>query len=444
MNTLGGEWDFSIFLSSIMSHHRLPFRGVVGFLFALASVSVVSMPASLAETWTSLRGTHSVDAKMVGLWSGNVILELGNGRRVSIKLSDLRSESRIQAEELSRKLDSARAERINSLKGQAVTAAAPAPDPLPVPPAAPDYVPPQPNQSAANFLFQLDTAIASGHLLAIYDSLPPAYRQDINELVKTSAQRLDAETWNGLVGSLQRVGDLIVTRQKWFVSSPRVQTLPPEQVAMAEGPLLTLAGVLRVGLDPQATQLDRLQSMDFREWLAARDQAMAPYLAQLFQQLGEESTRSITVDSESDGVATATIDVDGAKRQVTYVMIDGYWVPKSMADQWPATVQGWKESAESPLATSVTAASLFLQPITPMLEELAAAKDAGSFHASMENVFMPAEAIVTSIASLLNRSMNAARQPGGPDGYGPTDGESDTMMQDNYEVEMMESQSLDE
>jgi hypothetical protein len=57
---------------------------------------------------------------------------------------------------------------------------------------------------------------------------------------------------------------------------------------------------------------------------------------------------------------------------------------------------------------------------------------------------MPAEAIVTSIASLLNRSMNAARQPGGPDGYGPTDGESDTMMQDNYEVEMMESQSLDE
>ncbi len=52
---------------------------------------------------------HSVDAKMVGMWGDSVILQLSNGRRVTVKLDDLRSESRIQARELARIVDSSQA-----------------------------------------------------------------------------------------------------------------------------------------------------------------------------------------------------------------------------------------------------------------------------------------------------------------------------------------------
>ena len=416
-----------------------PHRGIVFRWFAaLLAVSLICPTFGLAETWTSLRGTHQVDAKLVGLWGGNVILELSNGRRVSVKLNDLRSESRILAQELARELASSRGERINELKGQATAAAAPAPEPLPVPPPAPPYVAPQPNQSSTNFFAQFDEAIASGHLLAIYDSLPPSYRQDINDLVRTSAQGIDPAAWNNLVGSIQRLGDLIVTRQKWFLSSPRVQALRPEQREMAEGPLLTFAGLLRVGFDTEAMQLDKLQSMDFREWLVERDQAIAPYLAQLFQQIGFDSLREVTVESEADGVAVASVNVDGSTRKVTYVWVDGYWVPKSLADQWSASVETWKQSPESNLVASVTAASFVLQAITPALDTLAGASDAGSFHAAMESVFTPAETIVTSVAGLLGKNMNLAGRGNAQnsyDDYGDYE-DYDDMTMDSYDSDL--------
>ncbi len=417
-----------------------PHRGIISrWLTALLAVALIGPQLGLAETWTSLRGTHSVDAKLVGLWGGNVILELSNGRRVSVKLNDLRSESRIQAQELARSLDRSRGERINELKGQATSAAAPAPDPLPVPPPPPPYIAPQPNQSSTNFFAQFDEAIASGHILAIYDSLPPSYRQDINDIVRASAQRMDPAAWNNLVGSIQRLGDLIVTRQKWFVSSPRVQALPPEQIEMAEGPLVTFAGLLRVGFDPEAMRLDKLQTMDFRQWLIERDQAVAPYLAQLFQQIGAEALREVTIESEVNGVAVASIDMNGSKRKVSYAWVDGYWVPKSLADQWATSVQSWKQAPESNLVASVTAASLVLQPIAPGLDTLASATDAGSFHEAMEPMFTDAQTIVTSVAGLLGKNMNLAGRGNAQNGYG----DYGDMMMGGYESEMMNSDDID-
>lgn len=391
---------------------------ILGGIAMILATNMIGTPTGRAETWTSLRGTHSVDAKMIGLWGESVILELNNGRRVSVKLLDLRSESRIQAQELARKLDSSRGDRINELKGQATAAAAPAPDPLPQPAPAPEYVAPQPNQSAADFFDQLDSAIASGHLLAIYDSLPPSYRQDVDEVVRLSAQGMDFAAWQRLIDTVHQLGDLIVTRQKWFLSSPRVQALSPEQQELAAGPLLSLAGVLRAGLDPDAMQLEKLQSTDFRQWLAERDQAIAPYLAQLFQQIGMGSLRQVTIESEQNGLAVASFTVDGAPRRVTYALVEGYWVPKSLADQWGEQVATWKQGPQSPLSTSVASASMMLQALQPMLGSLASAGDAAAFHSEMESIFAPAQTMITTLAGVLGRSANARGRGNGPAGYG--------------------------
>lgn len=423
-----------------MFQSQLGFDGIlVRPLVTLFVAVCLGLPCVRAETWTSLSGSHSVDAKLIGVWGENVILELTNGRRVSVKLDTLRSESRIQAQELGRKLDQTRAERIMSLQGQASSAAAPAPNPLPIPPAAPNYTPPQPNLSAADFFAKFDASIESGHVLVIYDSLPPSYRNDIDEVVKATARQIDPATWHGVVGTLQRLGDLIETRQKWFVSSPRVKALPADQIEVAEGPLLTLAGLLRVGLTSDAMHLDQLQSTDFRTWLQARDGAVAPYLARLFQQIGAESLREVSVESENNGTAVASIDIGGTKTKVTYVTVEGYWVPKTLADQWAATMQEWKQSAETPLVASVTAASTILQAVSPTLDSLATAGSAGEFHAAMEGVFTPAETLVTSVAGLFGGRIGGA---GSANAQGGSRGGM-SMMQ-NYRSQMMGSDSAEE
>ena len=42
---------------------------------------------------------------MLGLWGEAVILKMDDGRRVSVNLLNLRSESRIQAREIAKKLE---------------------------------------------------------------------------------------------------------------------------------------------------------------------------------------------------------------------------------------------------------------------------------------------------------------------------------------------------
>ncbi len=401
------------------------------------------MTVAHGETWTSLRGTHSVDARMVGLWGDNVILELANGRRVTIKLNDLRSESRIQANELAKTLETSRMGRVKELQGQATAAAAPAPNPLPQPPPAPDYTAPSKDSKPEDFLDQLDAAVMDGHIVAIFDALPPSYQKDVNDIVKLAAQKISPSTWQSLVGTAQQVGDVIVTHQRWFLSSPRIQALPPDQIDKIEDQVLTFAGLVREGLSPEATQLETLQSMDFGQWLAERDKVIAPHLAQIFQKAGSSTARQISVDSEKDGTAMVTINQAGVKSNVAYTLVEGHWVPKTIADTWAEKVATWKQELnDAPDGTVLGTYALMLEPIAPMLQPLAQASDEGRFHEEMEAIFVPAETIATTVATMLGKSINLASRGGGQAGqYGG--GYEDDMGGYDEQMEMQMAEEME-
>jgi hypothetical protein len=417
-------------------------------LTSLAAVALTWTGTTSAETWTDLRGTHSVDAKMIGIWDDNVILELRDGRRVSVRLDNLRGDSRIQAQQLATGLKSSRSSRVKELQGQAAAAAAPAPNPLPQPPPAPPYTAPQPNAQPVEFLTQLETAIKGGHIVAIFDALPPSYRNDVNEIVKLAAQKIDPNTWQTLVGTAHQLGDLIVTHQRWFLSSPRIEALPPDQHDKIEGEVLTFAGLLRDGLSPEAMQLDQLQTMDFGQWLAGRDQAIAPHLAQIFQQFGNGTSQQFTVESEQDGTAVVNIERNGVKARVTYTLVEGYWVPKTIADKWAESVESWKkELAETPAGSMLGNYALMLEPIAPMLEPLASATDAGRFHEEMEAILVPAETIATTLATMLGKNINLASRGGPGGGYGGYDdgsGGYDQQMEMEMEMQMQMEMEMEQ
>ena len=242
----------------------------------VAVLSVIGIVTAQAEQWTDLNGTRTVEARMVGLWGDSVILELTGGKRVAVKLEDLRSESRIQAQKLARQLEVSRASRVSELQGNAAAASAAAPEPLPKPSAAPAYQPPQANVGVAEFIDQIDAAITDGHLVAVYDALPPTYRKDVDDMVKLTASQLNQNSWQGLVGTAQRIGEVIVTHQTWFLSSPRIQALRPKDLDAVETQVLSLADLMRVGLSPEATSLNQLQTISFGQWLSERDRVIAP------------------------------------------------------------------------------------------------------------------------------------------------------------------------
>lgn len=411
-------------------------RGITAAITILVLCLGIVIPKTVrSETWTSLRGTFTVEAKMIGLWADSVILEMDDGRRVAVNLLDLRSESRIQAKQIAKQLEESRLARITELKTQATELEAPAPNPLPQPEPAAAYVAPQANTTAQAFLDQAESALMSGHLIVLYDSLPPSYRQNVDELISTTTANIDPAAWNAITNTLHKVGDLIVTRQRWILSSPRLASLGPAEKEIFTGPFLTLAGLLRTGFDPSAMQLSSLQTGNFREWLQQRDAAIAPYLAQLLDETGAASLQQFTVDSEENGVAVVSASTGGMTTQSKYVQVEGHWVPQTLAETWADEIEAMKQAAALESDASISSATLFLQPVQLVLGGLANAPDATSFHEQLEAVFIPAESLFTTFMGSFGDSLAGTQNnPGnGQNGYDQYEMEMDDM---DMEMEM--------
>ncbi|NND96373.1 MAG: hypothetical protein HKN47_03475 [Pirellulaceae bacterium] len=411
-------------------------------LGVVATVLLAQPQTSQAESWTDLSGTRTIEARLVGLWNQSVVLQMGDGRRVTVNLEDLQAGSRIQAQNMAREQKLARAERVKELQGQAADAAAPAPTPLPTPPPAPDYQPPTPNTPCvAQLQWMIDQSNA-GHLRAQFDALPPSYRKDIGDLVQGAVAKVDPAAWQSITGSLHQIGDLVVTRQRWLFSHPRLEALNPTTREKIEEFLLTLGGLLREGLDPQALDPAQLQSVPFENWLAQRSDAMAPYLAEMTRIAGGSSLPSFQMVSEKDGVTTVKVTVDSTEITQTYTQVDGFWVQSELATNWPTMIADAKKSLEDTPNGSILSdgmAAMIPAMIGPMISPLASAKDKKEFQAAMEPIFAQVQPAVSSLTMLAGISPQRGRGGSQMDNeYGSMDDEYEREMQAQMESEEME------
>lgn len=413
----------------------------------LALLVVAGAVSAHAETWTDLRGNRSVEAKLIGIWGDNVILQLQSGRRVTIKLSGLRSESRIQAKRLQAEIDRSRGRLVEELQLQAAEALAPAPNPLPSPPKAPDYQPPAKDVTVTEFLDQIERAVADGHLVAIYDALPPRYRKDVNDIVKLATEKIDPANWATVFGTAYQLGDLVVTRQRWVFSSPRMQSLPPDQRDNIKGQWLLLAGLLRTGCAADVMDLRKFKTTSFGEWLAEFDKTTSPYLAALFQQTnrpfrqitlepvsglspdssieqdpaenpdGEPSSNAeagAETEAKDDLTATVTIESNGLRSTLTYTKVDGYWVPKTLADSWAERVSAIKKRiSDANLGTLLSPYSTILEPIGTLITPLEQAENPKQFHDAMESMLSPTGSRVTTLMTRLRENFDFSAAPPG-------------------------------
>ncbi|MCG8652371.1 MAG: hypothetical protein MI861_21200 [Pirellulales bacterium] len=389
----------------------------LGSLATLLLAALWTCTTVRAETWTNLSGTRSIEARMIGMWNGNVILEIDGARRVAVALEDLRAESRIQAQQLQKRIEQAAKARIAELSGQASAAAAPAPNPIPRPTPAEAYLKPQPDQSAAEFLQHLRDQLSNGHVVVIYDALPPSYRNDIDEVVQLWMSKVDPVAWNSLASSLFQLGDLVVTRQNWFFSTPRMDAMPAEDYDAFRAQLLAACGALRDGCHPRAMQLGRLQNMKFGAWLAQFDQAVSPHLKTLFdyQEIGRFSVASETAEG-----AIVKVMRSGRPSDLRLKKVEGYWVPESLAAGWADQMAKRKLRLQQTANGSALANLPELAAVQVILAALASANDQGQFHLALETILPDVSnmAIASGIALASNTRNSRNGRNGYGDGYG--------------------------
>jgi hypothetical protein len=392
-----------------------------------------------AERWTSLDGSRTVEAEFVGKWGNSVVLELPGQRRVAVSEDDLIAESRIQARRMDVEQQRRRSETRQQILADAKEAAAPAPTPLPQPPIPPAYQKLSAGGGLLGQLQWLDQQNRNGHgLVAAFDSLPPNYQADLERLLRLTVAKLDLQALQQMVQSIHSVGDLVVTRQRWMFSHPRLETIDSEAKQTLQGALLSIAGVIRDGMDPRELKLEALSTTPLRNWLVELDQRVAPHLASMndqFELLGIERS-SYEVKSEKDGKATVEMTNGDLKQSMNFVTVDAMWMPEEWtAERWAESMKAWETSlAETADGSLLGGGMAQMVPmfITPVVQPAAEAKSAREFHAAMDGWIAMASPLIAQMDKLgIGRPKNAYGS-----GYSGMDAYEQEMMDMEMEMEM--------
>jgi hypothetical protein len=304
--------------------------------------------ASAADQWTNLQGTSTVTAEMLGMWNGRVLLKLENGRRVSVNKEDLEAKSRIQAEARFEELQQRMRERSDEIKLIAEEASAPAPkNPLgtaaaggPALPDSPRYVAVPEGSDLQKTLAGIRDQVMAGHIRVLYDTLPASHQKAFDGLFSAMLAKADAQSLDANRQTLHNIGEMVISRQRWLLSHPRLATMNDSQQAK----LLSTAAFLRVMFSEDVMSIEAMKGRSFGETLAKIDEVIAPYL---FASLNDPTSgiSSMQPDFEvapgADGkmVAKVVLPLIGPIYSQTFVNLEGRWA-------WGESATGLTESIQ--------------------------------------------------------------------------------------------------
>lgn len=353
------------------------------------SLGVLSRSVA-ADEWTSLRGTSTVVAKLVGIWNDRALLRLEDGRQVSVKLDDLNAQSRIKAQDQQAQIERTLRTRIGELDAIATEAAAPAPAVMPTQNPAPSYLPPSDGVDLQSWLDHRQTQAKAGHLRVYYDSLPKSQQGQADELFKLALQKVDPGHWERFRATMHRLADLTVTRQRWLFSHPKFSQLSDS----GRQSLLLLASAFRqLGIE-DAASLPAFQKRSLPESIALFDELTAPCLHQLIQEnslIAGLLFAPYQVESGPNGVMVAkgSLPVVGAVQSLPMVQVEGRWTEGTSAADAQAKWDEYKKSLEAVPDRSLrfgTEAEAVLNYLSTSLSTLERASSRSSFHRALDEM----------------------------------------------------------
>ncbi|MCR9209595.1 MAG: hypothetical protein NXI28_15290, partial [bacterium] len=145
---------------------------------------------------------------------------------------------------------------------------------------------------------------------------------------------------------------------------------------------------------------------------------------------------------------------------IDFVQVEGYWVPKSVADQFPKWVEDQRKQISEINAAEVSGltipqagpaaamASGMAAQMSQNLAALEAAADATAFHEASEQMLAPLQPFLSMAGAAMK--MGGGRNANGMSGYGDSgygmgdSGYEDMGMDPLYDETMMEDGSMDQ
>jgi hypothetical protein len=373
-------------------------------LFALAWLAALGGSMAIAaETWTDNTGKYQVVGDFLALRDNVVYLRKENGVTIAVPMERLNAASQQLARQLA-----------------AVPHTAPGAVPAPVPPAAPATAPPATTPAADATpdaeISALVGRLQSGDFGALWDSLPPSYQADINEVVRTFGQNMDADIWNAGKRVVNKAVSVLRDKKQFILGYPALQQ-PAMNVAAVDKNWDLVVGLLDAIVRSELTDLNKLKEFDGASFISGSGKEIGDRLAALseaFQADVDPNTLPVpmefpgmevvpTIDFASVKISTVQVhgdtavlrfeQPDGKTEDHQAVRVEGKWLPKEMVDGWQEGIEQSKLYLTTTMPGQLKEAKpMLLSPFSPMkmvegvLDQLLAADDQQAFNEVIDGI----------------------------------------------------------
>lgn len=183
-------------------------------------------------------------------------------------------------------------------------------------------------------------SVKDGRLDRAYDFLPARYQQDVDQLLHEFARKMDAGTWEKLFGTLQK-GATVLRQQKALILDGLTQPGREAEVELISQNWDGLVDAFDVLLHSELSDLERLKSARMAVFL---EQTANPLFAELrslsaatgpnaIDQLSEVQVE-IVEEMPERAVMLITGPNESEPTETVFVVVEGKWVPESMASTW--------------------------------------------------------------------------------------------------------------
>ncbi len=189
---------------------------------------------------------------------------------------------------------------------------------------------------------------------ALWGFLPPSYRRDAQQLARDVAERLDEKSWRPFVATWQKARQVLpqklsplATLKSGGQESGSGTNLPFDPKALAQ--ILDAIG------DSELSDLQRLRSIEFGRFLDHTGDKLMATLGRIAVGSSNGSAedpfsqfREVQVELVSSAGEGAAVRLRWPGQEPTtheFVQVENQWIPKSLADAWPAQFAEVRENS---------------------------------------------------------------------------------------------------
>lgn len=266
----------------------------------------------------------------------------------------------------------------------------------------------------------------NGQPVVAWKALPESYQSDVNALVQSFGNNMDAQTWGQVTGLLDTVHSVLDSKQEFIVNHPQVAAAgDPEK---AKKGVTHIAALLKSLLD-SVGNLDELKKFDGETFMNGPGAQIAKEMAALSEMAPNSSGAPVqlsafgdvkieTIESTDSTAKLKFISANGNAEEQDFVKFEGKWLPKDMVDEWD---QKMAEAREGIAALPGQADQMRMQVggvagmVGGMLAPMKNAETQEQFNSSIESVMAGAAMF---LGPMLGPGMQNMGSPTGGDSLG--------------------------